>query len=350
MSSDAVAVDHKIMSKEIYDFLENLRDSIEVPIEISAEFNHIVICGMGASSIGGDIVRDCVIGSVKYPITVQRFPELPKWMGKETLAIISSYSGNTNETLAMYRQAVEKGCQIVIITAGGQMEELGKKNGDYIVKMPLGIQPRSALGLNLGYLINIIDRLCGTRYGAEIKKRLPALYKFRDKLCDEKGEAWKIAKGIDGRIPIVYATAGIYATAIRWMTQISENSKRMAFAGSVPEFNHNEIFGWSEGELRDKCVPVFLYEVAAPRAIREMADASIAALKKYGQDVMVIRIKGKTPLERTLRAVMIGDHVSLYLAYFMGVDPMDVKSINEFKSRLSKTMTSGRSKKQKKTK
>ncbi|MDR2846671.1 MAG: bifunctional phosphoglucose/phosphomannose isomerase [Candidatus Methanoplasma sp.] len=343
-------IDHDSMASEIYIFLDNLRDSIEEPLNLSADFNRIVICGMGGSAIGGDIIRDCVIGDIKCPITVQRFPELPKWMDEHTFVVISSYSGNTNETVTMYHQAVEKGCNIIILTSGGQLEELGKKNGNYIIKMAPGFQPRSALGLNLGYLANIVDELCGTETRAEIRKLLPSLYKLRAKLCGNHGEAWEIAKKIDERIPVIYATAGIYASTTRWKSQINENSKMMAFAGSVPEFNHNEISGWSEGELRDKCVPIFLYETAAPRVIRKMADASISALKKYGQDVKVVRISGRTSLERTLRAVMIGDYVSLYLAYFMGVDPMDIRSINEFKSRLSTTMTLEKPKKQRKLK
>jgi glucose/mannose-6-phosphate isomerase len=327
------------MANEIYHFVDNLKSSTEKPIKIDVELNKILICGMGGSAIGGDIIRDCVFKDTRHSIVVQRFPDLPKWVDDKTFIIISSYSGNTSETLSMYHQAVEKGCRIVIIASGGELERLGKERGDMIVKMDGGFQPRSALGLNLGYLAVIIDEVCGTKCVKEIRMALPALYKLRDRLSSDKSEAWDIARSIDGRTPIIYATAGIYASAIRWKSQINENSKMMAFAGSVPEFNHNEIAGWSEGELRNRCVPIFLYESAAHRAIRKMADASMASLKKYGQDVQVVRIKGKTPLQRTLRAVMIGDYVSLYLAHLQGVDPMDIRSINEFKTRLNKILS-----------
>lgn len=350
VAQDTEGVDSDVIDEEIYNFLDNLKGAVDAQFEVSAKFNRIVICGMGGSAIGGDIIKDCVINDLDCPITVQRFPELPKWMDENTFVIISSYSGNTNETLIMYHQAMEKGCTILILTAGGQLKELGEKNGNYVVLMAKGLQPRSALGLNLGYLANIIDRVCGTKCRAEIRKLLPSLYKLRDKLCDTDGEAYRIAKDINGKVPIIYATAGIYATAIRWKSQINENSKTMAFAGSVPEFNHNEISGWSEGGLRSRCVPVFLYEVSAPREIRKMADASIAALENYAQDICVVRIKGKTVLERTLRAVIMGDYVSLYLAHFAHVDPMDIKSINDFKNRLNETIAGNKPKKSKKTK
>ena len=326
--------EHSSMSHEIYNFVEDLRDAIKVPIDINISFNRIMICGMGGSAIGGDIIKDCVIQDSRHPITVQRFPELPKWVNETTFIIISSYSGNTSETLSMYRQAVEKNCPIVIMTSGGELERLGRERGDTIVMMKPGFQPRSALGLSLGYLAVIIDATCGTNCVQDIRRMLPDMYRLRDKLSSDKSEAWKVADDIKGRIPIIYSTAGIYASAMRWKSQINENSKMMAFAGSVPEFNHNEIAGWSEGELRSRCIPIFLYESSAHKAIRRMADASMTALKKYGQDVKVVRIRGKTPLQRTLRAVMIGDYVSLYLAHLQGVDPMDIKSINEFKTRL----------------
>ncbi len=339
------------MSHEIYNFVENLRVAIEKPIKVCADFNRIMICGMGGSAIGGDIIKDCVIRESRYPITVQRFPELPKWVDNRTLLIISSYSGNTSETLSMYHQAVEKECPIVIMTSGGELERIGTENGEEIVKMEQGFQPRSALGLNLGYLASIVDATCGTSCVNEIKRLLPELYRLRDRLSGDKSEAWKIAQEVNGRIPIIYSTAGIYSSAIRWKSQINENSKMMAFAGSVPEFNHNEIAGWSEGDLRSRCVPIFLYESSAARPIKKMADASITTMKKYGQDVKVVRIRGKTPLARTLRAIMIGDYVSLYLAHLQGVDPMDIKSINEFKSRLNTLLSSvkgvGRTKKKK---
>jgi glucose/mannose-6-phosphate isomerase len=339
------------MSKEIHLFVDHLGASINRKIEVKADFDRIMICGMGGSAIGGDIIRDCVLKEAKCPITVQRFPELPNWVDKRTFVIVSSYSGNTSETLNMYRQAAERGCRIVAITSGGEMERIGRERGDLVVKMEPGYQPRSALGLSLGLLAVIIDELCGTKSVQEIKKLLPSLYKLRDRLGGEKSEAWILANAIDGRVPIIYSTAGIYSSAIRWKSQINENSKMMAFAGSVPEFNHNEIAGWSEGELRSRCVPIFLYESSATITMKKMADAPMEKLKEYGQDVQVVRIRGKTALQRTLRAVMIGDYVSLYLALLNGVDPMDIRSIIEFKSRLNRLLDTvkqvGRPKKRK---
>lgn len=326
---------HDRMSHEVYSFTDMLEESLGRPVQLKSDFERIMICGMGGSAIGGDIIRDCVIGEAAFPVTVQRFPELPNWVNEKTFIIISSYSGNTKETLEMYDQAKAKGCKILVMSSGGTLMENALKNGDEIVKISMGFQPRSALGLMLGHLANAMDSLCGTNSSEEIRGLLPRLIQFRETLSRKGSEAEEIAKSIGSRIPVIYATSGIYASAIRWKSQINENSKIMAFAGSVPEFNHNEISGWSEGDLRGRCAPVFLYEVGAPANITELADKSIAALRDNNQEVLVVPIHGKTSLERTLYAVMLGDYVSLYLAYLKGADPMSIDAINRFKNRLA---------------
>lgn len=327
------------MYREIYNFVGDLDDAVNTPMHIKADFDRIIICGIGGSAIGGDILCDYFMSETDAAITIQRFPELPHWVTSNTFAILCSYSGNTKETLALYKQAVERGCTILIMSSGGILEKMGEERGDQIVKLIAGYQPRSALGMNLGYLAGILDSLCGTNCCGEIRKAIPKLYKLRDELCGEKNIAWNIVKSVGNKAPVIYATSGVYAAAIRWKCQINENAKMMAFAGSVPEFNHNEIAGWSEGELRKHCVPVFLYETGAHKLIRSMANASINALKNYGQDVKVVNIKGRSVAMRVISAIIIGDYVSLYFAYERGINPTEISTIDEFKHRLNTALT-----------
>ncbi|MFA6805043.1 MAG: SIS domain-containing protein [Candidatus Methanomethylophilaceae archaeon] len=326
------------MFSEVRGFADDLSTAASIDIDLNYDFDRIMMCGMGGSAITGDIIHDCVVRDVDVPITVQRYPFIPGWVNERTLAIVSSYSGNTRETLSMYNQIVDLKCPRILITSGGKLEKLGTRNGDLILRLKKGIQPRSALGANLGYIACIMDEVCGTHCGDEIRKLVPSLYVARDELDSEDSIAKQAADFIGVRVPIIYTTAGIYASAIRWMGQINENSKMLAFAGSVPEFNYNEISGWSEGELRDRCAPVFLYECEASEEIRKLADKAIGSLKEYGQDVFVVPIKGATALERSLNAVMIGDYTSLHLARSQGVDPMSVETINDFKRRLGNNL------------
>ncbi|HKM14168.1 MAG TPA: bifunctional phosphoglucose/phosphomannose isomerase [Candidatus Methanomethylophilaceae archaeon] len=323
------------MAGGIYNFLDDLSDAMETPIDIKPKFDKILICGMGGSAISGDILADCMYSYSNLPISIQRFPELPEWVNKNTFVIIASYSGNTRETLALYEDAIERDLKTTIITAGGHLMEKAENDGHYILKMVPGLQPRCATGYSLGLLFNLIDHIGKTNFKEQVGKLMPKLEKFRDELASNKSLAWEIARRINGRTPVIYSTPEMASSAIRWKTQINENSKMMAFSGLMPEFNHNDVSGWSEGAVRDSCVPIFLYEEKMSKVKKKAMDAAIDVLKSYDVEPMIVKIRGRSTTEKLLRSVMIGDYVSLYLAYINGVDPSKVAAISELKVRLA---------------
>ncbi len=323
------------MSGGIYDFIDDLNNAMETPIDYEQDFNKIIICGMGGSAISGDILADCMYDDSVYPITVQRFPELPGWVDENTLIIMASYSGNTRETLALYDEVSEKGLKMVIIASGGRLMERAESDGHYILKMKSGVQPRCATGYSLGLMFALIDHVCGMSFRTTVKRLTPKLKNFRDELASNRSMAWEVARRINNRTPIIYSTVELSSSALRWKTQINENSKMMAFSGLMPEFNYNDISGWSEGAVRESCVPLFICEERMPKVRKKAIYAAIDVLKTYGLESMVVKIRGRTTVEKLLRAVMIGDYVSLYLAYINEVDPSEVASIAELKVRLA---------------
>lgn len=330
--------DPENMAGGIYNFIDDLNAAMNVKVDFKTDFKDIVICGMGGSAISGDMLADCAASVVDYPIKVQRFPEMPKWVDKDTLLVMASYSGNTRETLALYDYAKEKNFQMVVIAAGGALMEKAREDGIYTLKMIPGIQPRCATGYSLGLMFNLLDSLGQPAFGDITEKIMPKLKKFRDELSSNRSVAWEVARKINGRTPIIYSSSTISSVATRWKTQINENSKMIAFSGSVPEFNHNEVSGWSEGNVRESCVPIFLYEEKSSRFKKQLMDASISTIRSYGVEPMVVDIRGRTVVEKLLRATLIGDYVSLYLAYINGVDPSEVASIKELKNRLGKLL------------
>ena len=326
------------MFSEVFAFIEDLDLALGEGCGLPRMcYDKIIVCGMGGSAIGGDIMQQSIGTLSKIPMKVNRFPSLPSWADENTLVVASSYSGNTKETLIMYDSALEHGCKLVSMTTGGKLQEVSERDGVPVVRMAPGMQPRSALGKSLGHLANILDSTGGIGCIEEFRNALPKLYRLRDKLA--KGDmAWNIAKGIGGRVPVIYSTNTLYSTAIRWKTQINENSKTMAFAGSVPDFNHNEVAGWAEEGVDGMFCPIFLFEENAHREVRRAMRASIDMVKSYGVSPMVVKVTGKTITERLLTSVMIGDFVSLSLAADNDVDPESVASINEFKSDLSRRL------------
>ena len=332
---DVLDADPYNMAEGIYNFIDDLNKAMEISIDINPKFDKILICGMGGSAIGGDVLAGCMYSYSDHPVFIQRFPELPEWVNKDTLIIIASYSGDTRETLALYEDAIEKDLKTTVITSGGRLMERAESDGHYILKMMPGLQPRCAIGYSLGLLFNLMDHIGETDFKEKIDRLNPKLKKFRDELASNKSISWEIARRIKGRTPIIHSTPEMASSAIRWKTQINENSKMMSFSGLMPEFSHNDISGWSEGSVRELCVPIFIYEEKMSKVKKKAMDAAIDVLKSYDVEPMIVKIRGRSITEKLLRSIMIGDYVSLYLAYMNEVDPSEVASIAELKVRLA---------------
>ena len=333
--------DNNTAIKETLNFVDDLSSAVNHKLKMTADFDKVCICGMGASAIGGDLLVDLMAQSSDLPITVVRFQSIPHWVNEKTFVIVCSYSGNTRETILMYEQAVKRGCQIVAITAGGELKKKCIEDEKILISLREGVQPRNSLGLMIGYMANVMEALGVAKCRTEMKELIPSLNELNEEIGfkNQDSRAKEIAKKIYGSIPVIYSTSGIIGSAVRWKTQINENSKMLAFNGAIPEFNHNEIVGWSESVVKFNCRPVFLYEEDAPEIMKAMANAAIETLKSFGVDSLVVPIRGKTVMERSLRAVMLGDYVSLYLAFMNDVDPIEVTSIVSFKEKVSRRMS-----------
>jgi glucose/mannose-6-phosphate isomerase len=325
------------MIQEVDRFVDGIAKAVKTRLRIPQNFNRVCICGMGGSAMSGDIIADALMTSWDIPIQVIRSTSIPNWMDDRTLMIASSHSGNTRETLMMYDQAKAKGCRIIVITSGGEIRNKCLRDGNKLIEVPVNIQPRSAIGYTIGYLANIIQTAGGPKVKNELIKMIPLLRRFRGSIWTRNYEspARKIAERMQGTVPAIYADGSLSSVAVRWKNQINENSKMIAFNGAVPEMNHNEIVGWSECVRRTKCRPVFLYSEVMSETVAKMMRESIDLIRSSGSDPEVIEIKGRTALERSLKAVMLGDYVSLFLASMNGVDPMDIKPILSFKKRLA---------------
>ncbi|MCL2711882.1 MAG: bifunctional phosphoglucose/phosphomannose isomerase [Methanomassiliicoccaceae archaeon] len=325
------------MIQQVDRFVDGLSKAANTKLRIPRGFNRMCICGMGGSAMSGDIIADALLTAWDVPIQVVRSTGIPNWVDENTLVVASSYSGNTKETIMMYDQAKEKGCMIVVITAGGELRDKCMRDGNKLIEVPGNIQPRSAIGYTIGYLANIVETTGGPKVKSEIRRIIPALRRFRGNIWTRNPDslAKDVAERIYGTVPAIYAAGSLSAAAVRWKNQINENAKMIAFNGEILGMNHNEIIGWSECVQRSKCRPVFLCEEEASDAVMSLMQESVDVLTSAGQDPEVITVSGRTALERSLKGVMLGDYVSLFLAKMNGVDPMDIGPIITFKQRLA---------------
>ena len=235
MNSELSKISKTTIYRHITGFPEQIDFALNVNIGRLPKVSKVCICGMGASGMAGDIMTDFADGFSEIPIPVIRGIELPKWVDADTLVIVITYSGNTKEVLCLYDRAAAIGCKIVCITSGGELLRRCVINNNTLVKVPLRTSSRGSLGYILGFLASVFEEagICNSK--EELQRMISSLKDFRDGLLeDENNIAASISASLEGKIPVVYALTNMRSSAVRWKTQINENSKMIAFCGIVP--------------------------------------------------------------------------------------------------------------------
>lgn len=335
------------MYRDILEFPKHLADAkriidaTDLPDIDSDEVDHVVVCGMGGSAIGADLVRGLLEDELSIPMVVCRHYRLPAFVGKKTLVIGSSYSGNTEETLSAVEQAADAGAKIICATTGGKLGQMADRSGWKRITVPPGMMPRAALAYSFVPLLTAMSRLgfapgCDDDLDKAITEASARLEKYSIEIDDNP--AMQLANRIHGRIPTIYAAPDRFAVvAVRFKGQICENSKQLAFANVYPEFNHNELVGWESYEsFADRLIAVTLRDqddhprVAARMAVVDswLAERSIERIE--------LASNGGSALSRMMSLIQLGDFASFYLAMLNGVDPTPVDVIDHLKTELEK--------------
>lgn len=306
------------------------------------KYKNICFAGMGGSAIGAGLIKSYLAGELKIPLAVVRDYELPKFADKNTLLICISYSGNTEETLSVFSEAIKKKITVIAISSDGKLQRSASRKKIPFLKIPAGLPPRFALGhtffsalvtlINLGL---IKDRKRDITQTCLMLENLS--YLLRPQTPHADNEAKKIAAVLNQKLPVIYIQAAWEPVAYRFRCQLAENSKMLSSHHVIPEMNHNEIVGWREPKKSlDRCVAVFLRDESEQPRVARRCSLSADILQKSGYNVMEIKSQGQSLLERMFSLIYIGDWVSYYLAILNKVDPAPVKRIDYFKTRLAK--------------
>ncbi|KPL02851.1 MAG: hypothetical protein AMJ90_04695 [candidate division Zixibacteria bacterium SM23_73_2] len=337
------------MYKKILNFPSQLEDALKIAesADISeidtGKINNIIVAGMGGSAIGGDLVRSYLFDQVKLPFYVCRNYFLPNSVNENSLVFVSSYSGNTEETLSAYDQAKKKKAQILCLSSGGRLEKKAKEDGFSLIKIPTGYQPRAALGYSFVPVLWILSKLgfCSDKRG-DIQKTVDflsenaSLYAWETKTQDNLAK--KLAEKIMGKLPIIYSSNDFFdVVAYRWKGQLCENSKVLAYSNVFPEFNHNELVGWNIlSGLEDKLIVIILKDEGDYLRIEKRMGIVKIIIQDKKVEVVEVESKGTNLLSRIFSLIQLGDFVSLYLAILNRTDPTPVKIIDYLKKELQK--------------
>jgi glucose/mannose-6-phosphate isomerase len=300
----------------------------------------IVVCGMGGSGIVGDVLRASFGQHISVPLLAVKGYALPASCGRDTLVLAISYSGDTEETLAAYAQAVAGGCRVIAISSGGEIASLARADAVVYTSLPAHVPtPRAALGYMAGAAIGALGAM-GIVPGAgrDVDLAAGALEALSAKLGPDRpaeaNEAKSLARWLLERVPVVWGSEGLAeAAALRWKTQLNENAKVPAFHAVLPELDHNEIEGWSPGTGQPFALALLRHRLEHPR-IAARVEATMEAIAGSHLECRQVRGEGSSPLEALFSLVMLGDFVSTYLAVLRGVDPMPIPVLTRLKERL----------------
>jgi glucose/mannose-6-phosphate isomerase len=298
----------------------------------------VTFCGMGGSAAAGDALTAALGDRLLAPVTTHRGYVLPAHCGRGDLVVCLSYSGNTEETLAAYAEALRRGCRVAAVCAGGELAERAQADGEPVARVPGGLQPRAALGhltgaalgslASLGVIPDPEDEV------EELRRPLEAL---AEELSPERGggEAAAMAEWIGDRVPVVWGSEGpAEPAAWRWKCAFNENAKMPAFASSLPELDHHEVAGWSEGRGSAFAVVALRHEGEHP-SVGPRLRASLEEVASSGLQAREIRARGPGPLTAVLSLMLLGDATSAYHAVARGVDPTPIEAIDRLKARLA---------------
>jgi glucose/mannose-6-phosphate isomerase len=301
----------------------------------------LLICGMGGSAIAGDLISAYGQDRMAMPVWVQRNYGLPGWAGPKDPAVISSYSGDTEESLSAYHQAHQAGMKILGITSGGKLKTLCQQNNNPCLIIPGGLPPRGALGYSFFGLWGMLSKLGLIKASrSEAMEAIELLETLSSEYALDNPAPNNMAKEqalkLHNHLPVIYSSVdSLWPVARRWTNQINENSKMLSYCAFFPELCHNEIVGWQElPQVRQNAKIVMLKDREDHRSNELRAGIISGLLKAEAAEVIQIETRGQSLLARMFSAVFLGDMASYYLALLNQVDPTPVERIKFLKSKL----------------
>ena len=298
----------------------------------------LIVCGMGGSAVGGDLAAAALGDRLTKPMSTIRGYELPSWVTPESHILCASYSGDTEETLACYEAAGTLGAPRIAVTTGGRLADLARADGCPVIPLPAGLQPRAAVAYMLVSVLEVaahVDAAPGLRTEIDAAaSSLTELAKEWGPAADSDSLAKRVAQRGHRTTLCIYGAGPTAPIAHRWKTQINENAKVPAFAGDLPEADHNEIVGWESASSLGSFLAVFLEDSDQHPRVRQRIELTARLIEPEAAGTVRLESRGATRLERVLSLVLLGDLVSIYLAVLRGVDPCPVDVIDRLKEEL----------------
>jgi glucose/mannose-6-phosphate isomerase len=340
------------MLEHLHGFPEQCRKAWEKVLKFDvpsdyADISKAVIVGMGGSAIGGDIARRLALAESKVPVWVHRDYGLPRFVDANTLVIVSSYSGNTEETLSAFAELPKTRAKKLVITSGGKLKHLAENAGIPVFLIDYKAPPRAAFPYNLISLVGIFQKLGLMRdKSVDMQEAADVLKRLSGELTETRpvasNPAKQLAVKLRGHVTVIYGAEILSEVARRWKGEFNENSKAWAFFENFPELNHNAVDGYEFPVEAGERIFVLMLRAASFRArTRLRYEATARLLVKAGIAHEFVEARGKSDLAQVLSSVLLGDYTSFYLAALNEIDPTPTDAIDFVKEYLARSTDSG---------
>jgi len=303
------------------------------------EITAVVVTGMGGSALAALLAKVWLRNDIKVPFEIIRGYDLPSYVGRNTLVIASSYSGNTEETVSALDQAIERDAQIGVIASSGKLLVTATNNDISYATLPVGLQPRMAVIYNLRALLALLENFSIV---AGKQEEIAALSDWLGQesaawgadVPTEKNWAKQLAEQAVGKSPVFYGGALTAPVAYKWKISWNENAKNLSFWNEYSEFNHNEFMGWTSHPVEKPFVVFDIISSFEHPQILKRFEISDRLLSGKRPKATTINLAGDSLIAQMLWGSIFADYVSIYVAVLNGVDPTPVDLIEKLKKEL----------------
>lgn len=320
-------------TSRLHEFLDDLKRTLETDIDLGdVQIKDVFMGAMGGSAISANIVAGCCSRYMDIPICVNRSPLVPHWVGKNTLSIISTYSGNTDETLEMYQKAKAAGSHIIVLTSGGKIKPMAEEDGYPVLLVPTGFEPRYSVGYMIGYIAAVFASIGHPEFKDRLKGCMHQLESYRNYLEAPGSIAYLLAQKYRDCVPVICTENKFRAVSLRWKAAFNENAKTICFDTSLSEFNNFEATPWAS--YKGNRVRLIVLTSENDLVDGGLVKRAIQNIESLGFPFDLVAIGGSTNEEMLFRALILGDYVTVYIAEAAGIDPEVTPVISELKRRI----------------
>lgn len=318
------------MKQILLDFPKQFTEGHEITKDFVNPYKGIkkvMVVGMGGSALPGDFLK-MYLSEDNVKVSVARDYKIRKAISKDTVVFVSSYSGNTEETIEALEQLIHEKAHIIVLASGGKLVELAQQNNLPLILVPKGMQPRCATGYFFTIMVSVLEKM------EIVREKKNSIVQMAHDLSPRIDHTYlqQLAKRIKGKVPIVYGSEDFLFVVRNIKIKFNENSKTQSFFNVFPELNHNEMVGYTN-LLMTPFFILFQKRNDHKRVIKRM-EIFTELMKEKGLETERISLTGESILEWIFEASHIGDWLSYYLALEYGIDPEPVDMVEDFKKRM----------------